>query len=202
MNMLKRNPRKSSQRRGAYGFTLIELLIVMVILVLLASLVGPRLFGQLGGAKVKAARAQIEMMGAAFDGYRLDMSKYPTTEQGIAALSVAPVDPAAAAIWRGPYLKKPVERDPWGKNYITSHQVPMVNTSCHPWAPTAKKAEPAMTRTCLAGSNGQVQAPARFRFGIHAAGVIDRSGVDRRCLCFLHRGRRPIGRACSGTALV
>jgi len=118
MNMLKRNPRKSSQRRGAYGFTLIELLIVMVILVLLASLVGPRLFGQLGGAKVKAARAQIEMMGAAFDGYRLDMSKYPTTEQGIAALSVAPVDPAAAAIWRGPYLKKPVERDPWGNNYI------------------------------------------------------------------------------------
>ena len=100
------------------GFTLIELLIVMVILVLLASLVGPRLFGQLGAAKGKAARAQIEMMGAALDSYRLDMSSYPLTEQGIAALSVKPVDPVAAGLWRGPYLKKPVERDPWGNNYI------------------------------------------------------------------------------------
>lgn len=114
MRKTKNLPRKTGQR----GFTLIELLIVMVILVLLASLVGPRLFGQLGAAKGKAARAQIEMLGAALDSYRLDLSNYPLTEQGIAALSVAPVDPNAAALWRGPYLKKPVERDPWGNNYI------------------------------------------------------------------------------------
>ena len=116
--MLMRKTKNLPRRTGQRGFTLIELLIVMVILVLLASLVGPRLFGQLGAAKGKAARAQIEMLGAALDSYRLDLSNYPLTEQGIAALSVAPVDPNAAALWRGPYLKKPVERDPWGNNYI------------------------------------------------------------------------------------
>ncbi len=118
MTMLTQISRKPLPRRAQQGFTLIELLIVMVILVLLASLVGPRLFGQLGAAKGKAARAQIEMVGAALDAYRLDMSKYPLTEQGMAALFVAPVDPAAAALWRGPYLKKQVEKDPWGNNYI------------------------------------------------------------------------------------
>lgn len=100
------------------GFTLIELLIVMVILGLLASLVGPRLFGQLDASKVKAARTQIEMIGAALDTYRLDMSRYPTTEQGIAALSEKPVDAAEAVKWRGPYLKKRVDKDPWGNSYV------------------------------------------------------------------------------------
>lgn len=116
--MMMRKYKDSMKHRQGRGFTLIELLIVMVILVLLASLVGPRLFGQLGAAKGKAARAQIEMMGAALDSYRLDMSNYPSTEQGVAALFVKPVDPVAAAIWRGPYLKKPVERDPWGNSYV------------------------------------------------------------------------------------
>ncbi len=104
--------------RRARGFTLIELLIVMVILGLLASLVGPRLFGQLDASKVKAARTQIEMVGAALDTYRLDMSRYPTTEEGLAALSEKPGDDAAAAKWRGPYLKKRVDKDPWGNSYV------------------------------------------------------------------------------------
>jgi general secretion pathway protein G len=116
--MMMRKNNNLLKRTKEHGFTLIELLIVMVILVMLASLVGPRLFGQLGAAKGKAARAQIEMLGAALDAYRLDMSNYPLTEQGISALSVAPIDPNALALWRGPYLKKPVERDPWGNNYI------------------------------------------------------------------------------------
>ena len=104
--------------RRARGFTLIELLIVMVILGLLASLVGPRLFGQLDASKVKAARTQIEMAGAALDTYRLDMSRYPTTEEGLAALSEKPADTEAAARWRGPYLKKRVDKDPWGNSYV------------------------------------------------------------------------------------
>ena len=95
--------------RRARGFTLIELLIVMVILGLLASLVGPRLFGQLDASKVKAARTQIEMAGAALDTYRLDMSRYPSTQEGLAALSEKPADAADAAKWRGPYLKKRVD---------------------------------------------------------------------------------------------
>ena len=106
------------QTRPARGFTLIELLIVMVILGLLASLVGPRLFGQLDASKVKAARTQIEMVGAALDTYRLDMSRYPSTQEGLAALSEKPADAADAAKWRGPYLKKRVDKDPWGNSYV------------------------------------------------------------------------------------
>ena len=105
-------------RRIDSGFTLIELLIVMVILGLLASLVGPRLFGQLDASKVKAARTQVEMLGAALDTYRLDMSRYPSTEQGIASLSEKPADSAEAVKWRGPYLKKRVDKDPWGNSYV------------------------------------------------------------------------------------
>ncbi len=107
-----------SSVRQARGFTLIELLIVMVILGLLASLVGPRLFGQLDSSKIKAARTQIEMVGAALDTYRLDMSQYPSTEQGIRALSDKPADQAEALKWRGPYLKKRVDKDPWGNSYV------------------------------------------------------------------------------------
>jgi general secretion pathway protein G len=108
----------SPPQRKVRGFTLIELLIVMVILGLLASLVGPRLFGQLDSSKIKAARTQIEMVGAALDTYRLDMSRYPSSEQGIAALSEKPADAAEAAKWRGPYLKKRVDKDPWGSSYV------------------------------------------------------------------------------------
>jgi general secretion pathway protein G len=111
-------PSRQPALRRAGGFTLIELLIVMVILGLLASLVGPRLFGQLDASKVKAARTQIEMLGAAMDTYRLDMSRYPSSEQGIAALSEKPADAAEAARWRGPYLKKKVDKDPWGNSYV------------------------------------------------------------------------------------
>lgn len=101
------------------GFTLIELLIVMVIIGLLAALVGPRLFGQLEGSKVKTAKVQIEMMGAALDAYRLDMNNYPSTEMGLKALWEKPeaVDASVAANWRGPYLKKAVPSDPWGNAY-------------------------------------------------------------------------------------
>lgn len=102
----------------AAGFTLIELLIVMVILGLLASLVGPRLFGHLGTSKTKAAKAQIEMVGSALDAYRLDVGRYPNTEQGLLALWEKPNNEADALKWRGPYLKKRLDKDPWGNDYV------------------------------------------------------------------------------------
>ena len=111
-------PSHQHHRRLARGFTLIELLIVMVILGLLASLVGPRLFGQLDSSKNKAARTQIEMISGALDTYRLDMSRYPSTEQGLTALFEKPSDATQAARWRGPYLKKRVDKDPWGNSYV------------------------------------------------------------------------------------
>lgn len=109
-------PNKTIAR--ASGFTLIELLIVMVILGLLASLVGPRLFGHLGTSKTKAAKAQIEMVGSALDAYRLDVGRYPNTEQGLPALWEKPNNEADALKWRGPYLKKRLDKDPWGNDYV------------------------------------------------------------------------------------
>jgi len=105
MNFTKRHQR---------GFTLIEVLIVMVILGLLASLVGPRMFGKVGASKQKAAQAQISLIGTALDTYRLDIGKYPATDQGLEALRVQPND---VTKWDGPYLPKDVPLDPWGNPY-------------------------------------------------------------------------------------
>ena len=95
------------------GFSLIELLIVMVILGLLASLVGPKMFGKLGMAKQKTAKTQIEMLMTALDGYRLDVGTYPSASDGLEALVRDP----GQENWNGPYLQKGVPLDPWGNAY-------------------------------------------------------------------------------------
>ena len=97
------------------GFTLIELLIVMVIIGLLAALVGPKLFGKVSIAKLKASKAQIELFGTALDALRLDVGRYPTTEEGMKALREKPSDMNA---WKGPYLPKEIPMDPWGRAYV------------------------------------------------------------------------------------
>lgn len=86
----------------------------MVIIGLLAGIVAPQYFAQLGKSNTKVARAQIEAFGQALDQYRLDVGRYPGTEQGIAALRLAPPD---AARWQGPYLKRDIPADPWGRPY-------------------------------------------------------------------------------------
>ena len=101
--------------RKEQGFTLIELLIVMVILGLLAALVGPRMFGKVGKSRQKAADAQISLFETALDIYRLDIGKYPTTDQGLQALRVKP---DGVEKWDGPYLPKDVPLDPWGNRYV------------------------------------------------------------------------------------
>jgi general secretion pathway protein G len=97
------------------GFTLLELLVVMVIIGLLASYVGPRFFSQIGKSEVKAARAQIDALEKALDQYRLDVGHYPSTEQGLPALMA---QPGGEPKWAGPYLKKALPNDPWGHPYI------------------------------------------------------------------------------------
>lgn len=102
----------------AAGFTLIELVVVLVILGLLAGLVAPQIFGRVSEAKVTTARTQVDMLSAALDGYRLDAGTYPTTAQGLAALRSAPAQPPAPLTWRGPYLRREIPADPWGRPYV------------------------------------------------------------------------------------
>lgn len=105
----------TSRRRQA-GFTLIELLVVIIIIGLLAALVGPKLFGRVGKGKQAAAQAQIELFGASLDNFRLDVGRYPTSEEGLKALLV---NPGAISNWDGPYLKKQeIPLDPWGHPYL------------------------------------------------------------------------------------
>lgn len=106
---------RPSRRRLQSGFTLLELLVVMVIIGLLASYVGPRYFSQVGKSEIKTARAQIDALEKALDQYRLDTGHYPSTEQGLSALVTRPANEPR---WDGPYLKKNVPADPWGNAYV------------------------------------------------------------------------------------
>jgi general secretion pathway protein G len=93
---------------------LLELLVVMVIIGLLAGYVGPKYFGQIGKSEVKVAKAQIDALEKALDQYRIDTGHYPATEPGLDALmSKPPNEPK----WDGPYLKKSLPVDPWGRAY-------------------------------------------------------------------------------------
>jgi len=102
-------------RAKRQGFTLLELLVVMVIIGLLAGLVAPRYFAQVGKSQVKIARSQIDALEKALDQYRIDMGRYPTTEEGMDSLVNPPLNEPN---WAGPYLKKSVPLDPWGHPYV------------------------------------------------------------------------------------
>ncbi len=101
--------------RPPFGFTLLELLVVVVIIGLLVGYVAPRYFGQVGKSEVTTAKAQIDALEKAIDQYRLDTGRYPTTELGLAALVNRPPNEPK---WNGPYLRKDVPLDPWGKAYV------------------------------------------------------------------------------------
>ena len=108
------NMKKIVQPRHSRGFTLIELLVVLVILTLLAGLVGPRVLDQLGGAKAKTAGVQINDLQKALDIFKLDVGRYPTSEEGLDALAKQPGNVRG---WNGPYLNGGVPSDPWNNPY-------------------------------------------------------------------------------------
>src|SRR5688572_3063113 len=106
---------RTHTHRRPVGFTLLELLVVVVIIGLLAGFVAPRYFSQVGKSEVNVAKAQIDALEKALDQYRLDIGRYPSAELGLKALIERP---AAEAKWNGPYLRKGIPLDPWGKPYL------------------------------------------------------------------------------------
>lgn len=100
------------------GLTLIELIVVLIVIGLLAGLVAPQILGRVSDAKITTARTQIELLGVALENYRLDNGVYPSTQQGLEALRAKPSGSPDARNWRGPYLKKAVPADPWGRAYL------------------------------------------------------------------------------------
>ena len=105
---------RRNKRQASGGFTLIELLVVLAILTMLAGLVGPRVLGLLGGAKSKTAGVQIADIEKALEIYKLDVGRFPTTEEGLDALVKKP---GSANGWNGPYVKGGVPTDPWSHPY-------------------------------------------------------------------------------------
>lgn len=101
--------------KDSSGFTLLELLVVIAIIGLLASYVGPKYFSQLGKSEVTVAKAQINAFEKALDNFRLDVGRYPTTEEGLGVLIAKP---ANTEKWNGHYLKDEIPLDPWGRPYV------------------------------------------------------------------------------------
>src|SRR5438034_7544599 len=103
-------------RRVQRGFTLIELLLVLVILAVLAAVVVPKFTGRSEQARAAAAKTDISMIDGALDLFEQDCGRYPSTEEGLAALVVAP---GGVQNWHGPYIKRnAIPKDPWGNAYI------------------------------------------------------------------------------------
>ena len=109
------SPKETRVRRPVAGFTLLELLVVVLIIGLLAGFVAPRYFGQVGKSEINVAKAQIDALEKALDQYRLDTGHYPSTELGLLALVQRPQNEPK---WSGPYLRKDVPLDPWGRAYV------------------------------------------------------------------------------------
>ncbi len=108
-------PVSNDNRNSERGFTLIELIVVLVILTMLAALVAPNVFRHLAESKTKIAALQIAEFEGALQTFALDVGRYPTTSEGLEALVS---NPGGLDSWHGPYLKKALPMDPWGKPYV------------------------------------------------------------------------------------
>jgi general secretion pathway protein G len=107
---------KGKTRHDEDGFTLVELLVVLAIIGLLASLVAPQVIKHLSSAKATTAKVQVQRLAGILDIYHLEVGRYPTEQEGLAALIEKPLE---AERWSGPYIRNPEALvDPWGHPYV------------------------------------------------------------------------------------
>lgn len=117
MHLSRPRTRRGSASGLRQAMTLIELIVVVAIVATLAGIVAPAIMRNVGDSRVAAARAQIDVLELALDSYRIDMGQYPSTVEGLSALRTPPGGARASARWRGPYLRRDVPLDPWGRPY-------------------------------------------------------------------------------------
>ena len=108
---LRRTP-----RARATGFTILELVMVLVLIGVILAMVGPRVFQNLGRANSEVAKSQMATVGGQLELFKLDVGRFPTTQEGLGALVTAP---SGASNWNGPYIKDPKSlKDPWGRDFV------------------------------------------------------------------------------------
>ena len=114
---MKSAKRSARRRSPEAGVTLIEMMVVLVIIAVVAAMIVPNVIGRPDEARVTVARTDLRSIASALELYRLDNRYYPTTTQGLAALSSEPTSPPAPPNWNpGGYLAQP-PTDPWGAPY-------------------------------------------------------------------------------------
>jgi len=112
MNATNRPPAARLHR----GFTLLELVMVLVIIGVILAMVGPRVFTNLGRANAEVAKTKMEQIAGQLELFKLDVGRYPTTQEGLGALLAAP---SGLANWNGPYIRDAkLLKDPWSNDFI------------------------------------------------------------------------------------
>ena len=171
-------------RRAEAGFTLVEMLVVIAIIGLIMGLVGPRVLNSLGDSKVKAAKLQIESFSSSLDLFYLDVGRYPTGSEGLAALAQRPGN---TAIWNGPYLKTgAVPADPWGTFMFTALPPSAARTRSYRWDRMARREGWARQPTSVVTAPMRSDRDGLARSGYARISPADRSG--RKIKCVFHSG--------------
>jgi len=107
------------------GFTLLEIIVVVAIIAILAAYIAPKVAGRVDDARISKAKSDIRVLESSLELYKLDNFTYPSTDQGLSALTSKPSGGELKNWRKGGYIKK-LSKDPWGNDY--QYQQPGTNS--------------------------------------------------------------------------